>query len=204
MTAAALLALWAIHLAAVVSPGPAFVLCLRTGASEGFRAGAGVALGLALGVVVWAAATMAGLALLFQVAPWLFVGFKSAGARVPLWSALGMWRPAAAALPDAGAGAAPRGLLSAVSLGFLTNVTNPKTAVFFGAIFVGLVPADLPLRERGLILAILFGNEVVWDALVARVFSLRPARAAYGRVKAGLDRLFGGLIALLGLRIALT
>ena len=72
MTVAALLALWAVHVAAVMSPGPAFVMCLRTAASSGFGAAASLSLGLALGVVVWAVFAMTGLAVLFHLAPWLF------------------------------------------------------------------------------------------------------------------------------------
>lgn len=204
MTLAAFLSVWAIHLVAVMSPGPAFVVCLRTAASEGFRTAAGVALGLALAVVAWAAATMAGLALLFQVAPWLFVGLKVVGALFLLWIAVQMWRHAPEPLPVVEPGAAPRGWWSAVAMGFLTNATNPKTAVFFGAVFVGLVPAHTPLWQRALLLGILFANEVVWDVLVARVFSLARARSAYARMKAAVDRTFGGLIALFGLKIALT
>ncbi len=54
-----------------------------------------------------------------------------------------------------------------------------------------------------LLLLVIAIDETLWYALVARVFSLERARAAYGRAKASVDRVFGGLIAAFGLKIAL-
>ena len=54
-----------------------------------------------------------------------------------------------------------------------------------------------------LLVAIIFVNETLWYVLVARVFSLPKARAQYTRLKTAIDRAFGGLIALFGLKIAL-
>ncbi len=98
----------------------------------------------------------------------------------------------------------PAASWSAVRLGFLTFATNPKTAVFFGAVFVGLVPADTPLAARAALLAVIFVNETLWYIAVARLFSLPRARTMYIRAKAWIDRSFGLLIAGFGINIALT
>jgi len=92
----------------------------------------------------------------------------------------------------------------ALRTGFMTNATNPKSAVFFAAVFVGLLPPDTPLWQRSLLVAVFFADEFLWNVLVARVFSLGPARSAYGRLKAWIDRAFGAIIALLGVKIAVT
>ena len=54
------------------------------------------------------------------------------------------------------------------------------------------------------LLAVIFLQETLWYVIVARVFSLERSRAAYGRFKRHVDRLFGGLIAGLAAKIALT
>jgi threonine/homoserine/homoserine lactone efflux protein len=57
--------------------------------------------------------------------------------------------------------------------------------------------------KAAILLAVLL-NETLWYLIVARVFSLPRPRAAYSRAKAWIDRGFGTLLALLGLKIALT
>jgi threonine/homoserine/homoserine lactone efflux protein len=202
MTAAAFFAIVLIHLAAAISPGPSFVVAVRTAAAEGFRTAAAFALGLGLGAVTWALAALLGLALLFGVAPGLFLAFKVAGGLFLLWIAYQTWRHAEEPLPAAAPGALPRSMSSAVVFGLLTQLGNPKPAVFFGAVFVGLVPPDTPWPWLALLLAAIGINETLWYVLVARVFSFSRARALYADAKRWVDRAFGGLIAVLGLKVA--
>lgn len=204
MTLAAFFAIVAIHLAAAVSPGPSFVVALRVAASEGFGVAAALALGFGLGAVLWAVAAMAGIALLFELVPALLTTMKLVGAAFLIFIAFMMWQHAAAPLAEPDSSARPRSLLAAIRLGFLTFATNPKPAIFFGAVFVGLVPAQTPLIWKAAIIAAVFVNETLWYIFVARVFSLPRARAAYVRAKAWIDRSFGTLIALFGFKIATT
>jgi len=79
MTLAAFLAVAVLHLMAAISPGPAVVMAARTGLTEGLRTGAFLAIGIGLGGVIWAAAALFGLNLLFQAAPALLWGLKLVG-----------------------------------------------------------------------------------------------------------------------------
>ena len=203
MTLAALAAVALVHLLAAISPGPAFVISVRLAATEGFRAAAGFALGTGLGAVVWAAAALLGLSLLFELVPALFTALKIVGGAFLVYMAVKMWRHAPEPMPQAAQGAAPRSILSAIRLGALAMLANPKPAVFFGAVFVGLVPPEAPLAAKALVIANVLWIESAWYLICARVFSLPRACAGYARFKTGLDRLFGGLIGALGARIAI-
>ena len=202
MTAAAFLSIALIHLLAAVSPGPSFVMAVRTAASDGLRAALGLALGLGLGALVWALAALFGLHLLFQFAPALLVAFKIAGAGFLFWIAFRTWQHAREPLPAVSGGVDARSFGAGLRLGLFTQFANPKPAVFFGAVFVGLVPPDASNAALGLLLLVVLLDETLWYALVARFFSLPRARAAYGRAKTAVDRLFGGLIAAFGIKIA--
>ena len=201
MSVAAFASIALIHLLAAMSPGPSFVVSVRTAAAEGFRPAVGLAIGFGIGAAVWAAAALTGLALLFELAPWLFAALKVAGGLFLVWIAVVTWRHAREPMPNAGA-VVPRGFASAVRLGLTTQLANPKPAVFFGAVFVGLVPAEASVVALALLLTVIFVDETMWYVLVARVFSLGRARAAYGRAKHVVDRAFGGLIAAFGVKIA--
>lgn len=209
MTLAAFLAAWALHLVAAASPGPAILMAARVGVTEGLRTGVFLSVGIGLGALVWAAAALFGLALLFELAPALLWGFRLLGGLFLIWIAVQMWRHApepleGAAAPGAGAAAiAPRPPASAVRLGLVTQLANPKPAVFFGAVFVGTVPPDASAVSVAALLAVIFLNELACTVLVARVFSLDRPRRTYARLKTPIDRGFSGVLALLGLRIAL-
>ncbi len=203
MSPLAFLGVAAIHLAAAISPGQAFVLAVRTAAAEGFRPALGLALGFGLGAFVWAAAAILGLSLVLETLPLLFTAMKVAGGLFLVWLAVRMWRHAPDPLPVIDPDAAPRGLASAIRLGLLAMLANPKPAIFFGAVFVGLVPATALAWEKAVVLLNILWVEAAWYVVVARVFSLPRARAAYARLKTVLDRGLGVALGALGLRFAI-
>ena len=204
MTLAAFATIWFIHLLAAASPGPAILMAARTGVTRGFRAGAWLSLGIGLGALIWAVAALFGLAVLFKVAPALFWGFKIAGGLFMCWIAFQMWRHADTPIAFEGESIAPMSALASVRLGVLTQLSNPKPAVFFGAVFVSTIPPGTSLPWIGLILLVVLANELVCTMTVARAFSLARPRALYVRLKTWIDRSFGAILAVLGLKIAAT
>ncbi|MEM9708799.1 MAG: LysE family transporter [Pseudomonadota bacterium] len=206
MSLGVFLTIAAIHLLAAISPGPSFVVSVKTAASRGFRPAVGLAIGFGLGAVIWATAALAGLALLFQLVPALFLGLKVAGGLFLVWIAVQTWRHAKDPLPqlDDRDPAAADSLLTAIIRGVSVQLANPKPAVFFGAVFVGFVPPDAPLGALALVMAVIFVDETLWYILVARAFSLPKPRAAYSRAKTMIDRIFGAILGALGIQIALT
>lgn len=202
MTVAAFLTIALIHLAAAISPGPSFVVSVRTAVSSGFATATALAFGFGLGALSWAFAAMAGLALVFELVPALFVTLKFVGAAFLIWIAYQMWRHAPEPIDMSGTEGKRMTTWQAIRYGFLTFASNPKPAVFFGAVFVGMVPVDTPLTWRIAILAAVFLNETLWYILVARLFSLTPARKVYLGLKTTIDRIFSGFLVLLGLKIA--
>ncbi|MEM8956720.1 MAG: LysE family transporter, partial [Pseudomonadota bacterium] len=189
---------------AVISPGPAVIVALRVAARDGARAALFVAVGLGFGAVTWAAAALLGLTALFSLFPELLTALRIGGAIFLLFLAWMIWRAADNPISNGSeATAATRTRLSAVRLGFLTQVSNPKAAVFFSAVFIGLPPPGLDTADIALLLAVILSIETIWYAIVALLFSRGPARRVYGRIKSGFERLLGGALAALGIKIAL-
>lgn len=204
MTLTAILAVWAVHLAATVSPGPAFVVAVRTAVADGPRVALPFALGIAMGGLCWAIAALSGLHLLFLALPAVFALLKFAGAAFLILIAIQTWRHAHDPLPVSAPGTLPRSAGKAIRLGLLTQFANPKTALFFGAVFAGLVPPGTPLPALALILGLVFLNESFWFVLLGLAFSRPAIRRGYARLKTTIDRSFGALMAALGIKVALT
>src|SRR5262245_15074379 len=100
MTFAAFASILVLHLVGAISPGPAFVMTVRTAAAEGFRAAFLAAVGLGAGAICWALAALLGLSLLFQIAPSALLAFKLAGAAFLFWIAWQTFRHADAPMPQ--------------------------------------------------------------------------------------------------------
>ena len=203
MTLTAFLTVALLHLMVAISPGPAVLMSARTGITQGLRTGFFLACGIGIGGVVWASAALFGLGLVFKAAPTLLWAFKLVGGAYLIWMAWGLWRSADEPL-DMSEAPTPPSAASAFRLGLITQLSNPKPAILFSAIFVGVVPLGTPIWVIAALLTVVFLNETVWNTLVARIFSFSRSKAAYISLKSVIDRSFGGLLALLGLKIAAT
>lgn len=136
------------------TPGVDFLLTVSRTLQAGARAGAAAALGISAGCAVHALAAAFGLAALLALHPAAFVAIQWAGAAYLVWLGLGMLRQAwrgPAAPQAAGAGPA-RGLWAEFRTGVLTNVLNPKVALFFLAFLPQFVPAASPSRTASFLL----------------------------------------------------
>jgi threonine/homoserine/homoserine lactone efflux protein len=192
--------LWIVHLMAAMSPGQSFLVVSRTALVSGRPAGVASALGMGIGVLPWAVGAMLGLAVLFAQAPWLYAALRIAGGLYLIYVAVMVWRHAAdpVAMADDGERVSTG---TALRQACLTQIANPKVAVFFGSIFVAVLPPSPPLWLAAAILAIVFFNELAWYAAVAVLFSAERPRRAYLSAKAIIDRVMAGLLGLLGAKL---
>jgi threonine/homoserine/homoserine lactone efflux protein len=200
-----LLGLALVHLLAVASPGPSTVLVIQTAAVGGRRGGLLAALAMMVGALAWAAAALYGLQALFARFEWLYLAFRIGGAIYLVYLAIMLWRHARDPLPEITVGGTDhltgwQGFLRAL----LLQLSNPKIMVFFGSIFLSLLPQNTPAWMDATVLAIVAANEFCWFALLALLFSGGPARAFYRRAKIWLDRVMGGVLAMLGVRLVLS
>ena len=201
----ALFGIAVVHLLAAASPGPSFVLVVQTSAVAGRRGGLLAAFAMTVGAVAWAMAALFGLQALFARFEWLYLAFQIGGGLYLLYLAFMLWRHAHDPLPEISVGGTEhmtgwQGFLRAL----LLQLSNPKIMVFFGSIFLSVLPQNMPGWMDSAVLAIVAVNEFTWFAVLALLFSGGPARAFYRRAKIWLDRVMGGVLALLGVRLVLS
>lgn len=141
---------WLLFVAAVAllnaTPGVDLVLTLTRTLQGGPRAGVAAALGINAGCVVHALAAAFGLAALLAVSAQAFAVLKLLGAGVLLWLAWGMARTAwRGPQPLVGRPAvAARSWRADFRAGLLTNVLNPKVALFFLAFMPQFIAPGTP------------------------------------------------------------
>jgi threonine/homoserine/homoserine lactone efflux protein len=129
------------------TPGVDLLLTLSRTLQGGSRAGVAAALGINVGCVVHALAAGLGLAAFLAVMPTAFRVLQWAGAAYLMWLGIGLLRQAVAvgAQPAEVAGEPMvRPWTADFRIGLLTNVLNPKVALFFLAFLPPFVPGDSP------------------------------------------------------------
>lgn len=200
----ALLAILGTLAVGAISPGPSFVLVVRTSIAQSRRHGLAAALGMGAGGVVFAALALLGLQALLMQAAWLYLALKIAGGAYLIFLAIKLWRaagePIAVGVNNNAAEVRPgRSFL----MGLMTQLSNPKTAVVYASIFAALLPAQPPLWLVLALPPLVFAVEAGWYAAVALLFSSPRPRSVYLRSKRWIDRTAGAVLGALGVRLML-
>ena len=137
------------------TPGVDFLLTVSRTLQGGVRAGVAAALGINAGCVVHALAAASGLAAVLALVPAAFQVIQWAGAAYLVWLGLGIlmqaWRGGAGAAADTRALPA-KTFAEDFRAGLLTNVLNPKVALFFLAFLPQFVPAGAPHKTLSFLL----------------------------------------------------
>lgn len=127
------------------TPGVDLLLTVSRTAQSGARAGAAAAVGICAGCAVHVLAAAFGLAALLAVSAQAFVLIKWVGAAYLLWLGLGMLRSAWRGAPSTAPTVRRPGVVSAMAdfrRGLLTNLLNPKVALFMLAFLPQFIPAQ--------------------------------------------------------------
>jgi threonine/homoserine/homoserine lactone efflux protein len=164
-------ALWGLFVVASVvlllTPGPAVLYIVARSVAQGRAAGLVSVLGIHLGTIVHIVAAAVGLSALIVSSALAFAVVKYLGAAYLIWMGI---RTLMANDPDPQAPAPPAGPLSrAFRDGFVVNLFNPKTAIFFLAFLPQFVdPARGALHWQILVLGFTFmGLGMLTDAMFA-------------------------------------
>ena len=198
----AVLAVLGAVLIGAISPGPSFVLVARTAIAVSRRDGIATAVGMGVGAFAFASAALSGLNVVLTNVPWLYLGIKIAGAAYLFYLAIRLWngadQPLAAGPMPAGQ---TRGVFRSLAFGLATQLSNPKTAIWYASIFTAVLSADEPQGFAAIVLPMIFAVETGWYVMVAIAFSAPAPRRSYLRLKRWIDRIAGSVMALLGLKL---
>ena len=203
--AVVLSSIFAVHVLAMISPGPNVLMVAQTALRHTRRAGIATALGVATGSTIWSSAALLSLSVVFAQFAWLDDGLKLLGGTYLLYLGIKLWRTADHnfLIPSSSTHASVHTDWQAFGLGLLTNLTNPKAGIFFGSIFATLLTPTLPTWVKLAAIGIIVINAAGWHVALACLFSTRRAQQSYRRIKPGVDRVAGASLAFLGLQLML-
>jgi threonine/homoserine/homoserine lactone efflux protein len=191
----------------IITPGQDTALTIRNTLVGGRRSGLATAVGVASGQFIWTVATSAGLAALIVASEPVFTALKLAGAAYLIF--LGAQALYAALRPRAGdpaphvVSAHHLGRAAAFRQGVLSNLGNPKMAVFFSSLLPQFISPGHASFETLLLLGLLFnGMTLTWLTAYALVVARVGDVLRRDRVRRSMEAVTGLVLVGLGLRLA--
>ena len=195
----------AVSVVVICTPGPDTALIIRNTLSGGRRGGIATASGVICGIAVWTLAASAGVAALLSASEPLFRALQLAGAAYLVYLgaqslvAAVSGRGQEAGLAGGSPTLAPR---RAFRQGLLSNLGNPKIAVFFVSLLPQFVSSG---SESFLALAVLGVAFSLLGLAWLTTYALVVAKAGQflrGRVRRALDAVTGTVLVAFGIRLA--
>jgi len=199
---------WLLFIAAslvlIATPGQDMILVMSRSIAQGPGAGVVTAAGVSLGLVGHTLLATLGLGAILRTSELLFTALKLVGAAYLVYLAVGLLRTTHAELPVSASG--PRSPARLFADGALSNLSNPKIAIFYFAFLPQFVVADaahptLTVFVLGLLFAALTfvvkGPVGLFAGLLSGWLRSRP------RVLTWVYRSSGAVLVALGLRLAL-
>lgn len=191
-----------VHFPVMVSPGPNFLLVTQTAVSQSRRASVLTALGIATGAALWATTAAMGVGILLVKLNWLFRVVRILGGAYIVYIGVRMWLKRSNKTKVSTMTAPQRdSQYRMYRVGLLTNLTNPKSAVFFGSIFAALLGPNLPIWVRLAAVCIIAFNALWWHVTLALVFSGKRVQRIYSSVHRWVDWVAGTFLTFMGLRL---
>ncbi|MET8749351.1 LysE family translocator [Streptomyces sp. NPDC004667] len=187
-------------------PGPDMAIVTRRAVSRGRADGLRTVGGIAAGLLLWGALTVAGLAALLAASAEVYLVVKLAGAAYLCFLGIqSLRRPGGSPEggPDGAASGAGGGSGSAWRTGLVSNALNPKIAVFYTGLLPTLAPHGLrPAVGMALLVLVHVLLTLLW--LSTYVYVLSHARRFFTRprVRRTMDRATGVVLIGFGVRVA--
>ncbi len=197
-----LLSVVSIWTIAVITPGPNFFITVQKTVKQSRPAGLFVVLGTCTGTVVWTVAGYFGISYLFIAIPWIYTILKMLGGSYIIYLGTTLIINSLKAAPEKDI--PPEIIQNNFSnwrTGFITNLSNPKTAMFISSLFASVLPKEPDILIGSLIVTLMVGISLVWYSFVVFIFSHQRITALYNRMQKWLEGIAGIIFLAFGVKL---
>lgn len=192
-----------IHILAVISPGPDFIMAIKNSLTYSRKTGIWTAVGFGLGISIHIFYCIAGLALIISQSEIIFTGLKIIGslylAYIGIMSLLA--KPSEIKINSKNH-KKDISILEAIKIGFLTNVLNPKATLFFLSLFTFVISPETSKFILAIISSIMIINTTLWFSLVAIFFTQKKVRVVFYKFEGVFNKIFGVILLLLAIKVS--
>ena len=164
------------------SPGPDFLLILKNALNHGRKAAFFSAAGISLGLMIHSTMAIAGLGFLFHSSQMLGTTLRYAGAAYLIYLSIRLFLSTRSLqAPTRSTNQTHLPLTIAFRQGFLTNLLNPKVAIFISAMLARFLEPESTLLEKSIYGTIIILQGAIFWALFANILQTPWIRNAFMR-----------------------
>ena len=189
----------------MISPGPDFFLVIKNAARYPRLAAMMTSLGVICGVITHMSYCVAGLAVVITTTPWLFSLLKYIGAAYLIWVGIqALFSRTNSKMNLDNLTQQSVKLHTAFVQGYLCNLLNPKATLFFLAMFTQVLQINSSLGEKFWYASIIVSLSMIWWPLLVILIQSGPVRRGLAKAQKLIDKLLGGVLIALGIKVALS
>jgi RhtB (resistance to homoserine/threonine) family protein len=189
----------------ILIPGPDTAIVTKHALLAGRRGGVFASVGVATGLAIWTLAAAVGVAAILRASEVAFLALKIAGAIYLVWMGIQLLRDRSTLAPGVGGDGAPRrgAAKKALRQGLLSDLSNPKIAVFFTSFLPQFVHGDSHGFASLLVLGTIFCVlTLLWLVFYGMLVGHGSAVLRRPAVRRALDRFTGVVLVAFGIRLA--
>lgn len=166
-----------IHSLALMSPGPDFVLTVKTATQQTRQVALATALGISVGILVLTSLSLTGVSLVIHSSTILFTLVQLIGASYLAWIGIHALKAAFSSLSLNKSSQEKRrsiiilSPIQAFRQGLLTNLLNPKALIFFITLFSTLITPAVNMNTQLASVVLLFTLSLLWFSLLTLFLS---------------------------------
>ncbi|RKG35225.1 LysE family translocator [Acinetobacter rongchengensis] len=184
-----------------ISPGPTFIYVAKNSIAISRQHGLFTALGTGTGAALFGLLAVMGLQAILLAVPSAYLVLKICGGLYLLWLAYKIIKHAKEPMQQMDGTTQVMSFAHAYRLGLITQLSNPKIAIILASVFTALLPKEIPTYYYFVLPVLCFFIDAGWYSLVAVALSAEGPRKVYLKSKKVFDRIAGGVMTVLGLKL---
>ncbi len=200
-----LLAVAVVSLLAAISPGPDFFIVVRNSLSFSRKAGLLTAVGVSIALIVHLSYTLVGLGILIAESPFLYTLIKYTGVGYLFYlgssGLISSFKKSSAMDLRCSKSVNQISSFKAFSHGFLTNLLNPKAALFFVSLFSQFIDSNTSGFLRVQYAFINWSVTLGWFLFLSYLITSKGFIGKITKFRIYVDRIMGSALILLGIKL---
>ncbi|WP_293935459.1 LysE family translocator [Iodobacter sp.] len=194
------------HFLALLSPGPDFVLLVKSAIKNGGKKSIGVAAGIASANAAYISLCLVGVGSILASSIAIMIALKIAGGLFLIYLAIMALKAKKASYIDLAVISAEREkiettFIKEMLIGFMSGILNPKNLLFYLSLFTVVLTGEVSFAFK-LALGVWMTSMVFfWDVAIIYFLSTKRVRTKFSKAAYYIDKITGAVLGLIGITI---
>ena len=194
------------HFLALISPGPDFVILVKSAVKNESKKAVGVALGISVANALYIALCLIGVGSLLVSSVYIMIGLKIAGGLFLIFLALQALRAKksdyASLSAQVNIGEKKKTtLFKEFIVGFMSGILNPKNILFYLSLFTVVLTKDVSFTFKVMLGVWMTSVVFIWDSAIVFLLSADNVRRKFAKLSYYIDKFTGAILGFVGITI---